>query len=82
MVGGPFPKDWLRKQLAIELIRGQRFNGEVVDSTNGGCIIEREQREGDSSEPTTQRYFYPWTSILSIKLLEAADTPEELGGRV
>ncbi len=73
MAGGPFPSGWFHKQVSIELTRGSGLPGRVIGSDEGGCIVERELPEGDGSTTITRKVFYPWTSILSIMLLEEPD---------
>jgi hypothetical protein len=67
---GPFPVDWTDKQVRIETAGGENFVGQVRESNESGCIVAREVPEGDNPEPVARLFFYPWTSIRSIKLLE------------
>jgi hypothetical protein len=80
MAGGPFPSGWTDKQVAVETAGGS-VAGRVTDSNEGGCVVVRQVPEGDNPEPVTRQYFYPWTSIRSIKLLEDPEDEGPLIGR-
>ncbi len=70
MLGGPFPDNWMHKQVVIEIAGDSDFVGQVTSSNEGGCVVAREVIEEGNPDPTPRQYFYPWSSIRSIKLLE------------
>lgn len=72
MAQEPLPTGWERKDVLIELTRGGHGvrARRLTRSSGAGCIVEREMLENDAPEPVTRRVFYPWTTVLSVTLLE------------
>jgi hypothetical protein len=71
MAQEPLPTGWEKKDVLIELTRGGHgVRARLTSSSGAGCIVEREMPEADAPEPVTRRVFYPWTTVLSVTLLE------------
>jgi hypothetical protein len=77
MPGGPFPRQWLDRQVAVLTTGGGEFVGRVKGSNESGFIVVREVLEGENPDPVTRKYCYPWTSIHSIKLLEEPEGEDD-----
>jgi hypothetical protein len=69
MAGGPFPNEWIDRQVSIDFVGGtSSLTGKVTDSSEGGCVVEMVTEHDGGSR--TRRVFYPWAAIRSIELLE------------
>jgi hypothetical protein len=61
---------WIEKLVTVETVSGDSFLCQLIDSNEGGCVVMREVLEGESSDAVARQFFYPWTSVHGIKLLE------------
>ncbi len=71
-MAGPLPGDWLDTTVRIEMHGGgvDSIVGSITGHNEGGCFITRMLPEGDNPEPIARSFFYPWTSIRSVMLME------------
>lgn len=71
-MAGPLPGGWIDTAVQIELLGGgfDTVTGAITHFNEGGCFVTRMLPEGDNPEPIARSFFYPWTSIRSIMLLE------------
>ncbi len=71
MAQEPLPTGWEEKDVLIELARGGHgVRARLTRSSDAGFIVEREMPEDDAPEPITRQVFYPWSTVLSVTLLE------------
>jgi hypothetical protein len=64
------PHSWIQQLVTVETVSGDSFVCQLIDSNEGGCVVMREVLEGESSDAVARQFFYPWASVLYVKLLE------------